>query len=86
MTLDLLTVILLLDLLIFVPSWLVHLANGTKRKVSEMVEKCPFVMDVLVTYADLMFYYLVPMISSLEWISWKHTEYNLIITTRLLNA
>ena len=34
-------------------SWLVQLAIGTKRKVSEVVEKCPLVMDGLVTYADL---------------------------------
>ena len=27
-------------------SWLVQLANGTKRRVSEVVEKCPLVMDV----------------------------------------
>ena len=26
-------------------SWLVQLATGTRRKVSEVVEKCPFVMD-----------------------------------------
>ena len=29
-------------------SWLVQLATGTKRKVSEVVEKCPLVMDGLV--------------------------------------
>ena len=34
-------------------SWLVQLATGTKRKVSEVVEKCPLVMDGLVTYVDL---------------------------------
>ena len=34
-------------------SWLVQLATGTKRTVSEVVERCPFVMDGLVTYADL---------------------------------
>ena len=34
-------------------SWLVHLATGTKRKVSEVVEKCPLVMDGLVTHAYL---------------------------------
>ena len=28
-------------------SWLLHLATGTKRKVSEVVEKRPFVMDGL---------------------------------------
>ena len=26
-------------------SWLVQLATGTKRKVSEVVERCPLVMD-----------------------------------------
>ena len=36
-----------------IKSWLVQLAIGTKRKVSEVVEKCPFVMDGLVTCADL---------------------------------
>ena len=34
-------------------SWLVQLATGTKRKVSEVVEKCPLVMDGLVTCVDL---------------------------------
>src|SRR5713101_170748 len=34
-------------------SWLVQLATGTKRKVSEVVEKCPLAMDGLVTYAGL---------------------------------
>ena len=30
-------------------SWLVHLAIGTKRKYNEVVEKCPLVMNGLVT-------------------------------------
>ena len=30
-------------------SWLVQLATGTKRKFSEVVEKCPLVMNGLVT-------------------------------------
>ena len=34
-------------------SWLVQLATGTKRKVSEVVEKCPLVMNGWVTYVDL---------------------------------
>ena len=34
-------------------SWLVQLATGTKRKFSEVVDKCPLEMDGLVTYADL---------------------------------
>ena len=34
-------------------SGLVQLAIGTKRKVSEVVEKCPLVMDGLVTCVDL---------------------------------
>ena len=34
-------------------SWLVELATGTKRKVSEMVEKCPLVMDGLAMCVDL---------------------------------
>ena len=49
-------------------SWLVQLAIGTKRKVSEVVEKCPLVMDGLVTHVDLNVFPLVPMIFSLEWI------------------
>ena len=48
-------------------SWLVQLAIGTKRKVSEVVEKCPLVMDGWVTYAGLNVLPLVPMIFSLEW-------------------
>ena len=31
-------------------SWLVQLATRTKRKVSEIVEKCPLDMDGLFTY------------------------------------
>ena len=34
-------------------SWLVQLATGTKRKVSEVIEKCPLSMNVLVTCVDL---------------------------------
>ena len=34
-------------------SWLVQLATGTKRKVSEVVEKCPLVMNGLVTCVDM---------------------------------
>ena len=34
-------------------SWLVKLATRTKKKVGEVVRKCPFVMDGLVTYADM---------------------------------
>ena len=34
-------------------SWLVQLATRTKRKVSEVVEKCPLVMNGIVTYVDL---------------------------------
>ena len=34
-------------------SWLVHLDTGTKRKVSELVEKCPLVMNGLNTCVDL---------------------------------
>ena len=33
--------------------WLVQLATGTKRKVSELVEKCPLVMNGLITCVDL---------------------------------
>ena len=34
-------------------SWLVQLATGTKRKVNEVVEKCPLIMDVLVTCENM---------------------------------
>ena len=34
-------------------SWLVQLATGTKRKVSEVVERCPLVMNGLVTSIDM---------------------------------
>ena len=34
-------------------SWLVQLATGTKRKVNEVVDKCPLVMNGLVTCVDL---------------------------------
>ena len=34
-------------------SWLVQLATGTKRKVSEVVEKCPLVMNGLVTCVNM---------------------------------
>ena len=34
-------------------SWLVQLATGTKRKVSDMVDKFPLVMNGLVTCVDL---------------------------------
>ena len=34
-------------------SWLVELATGTKRKVSEVVEKLPLVMNGLVTCVDM---------------------------------
>ena len=34
-------------------SWLVQLPTGTKRKVSEVVEKCPSVMNGWVTCVDL---------------------------------
>ena len=36
-------------------SWLVQLAIGTKRKVSEVVEKCPLVINGLVTCVDMNF-------------------------------
>ena len=34
-------------------SWLVQLATGTKRKVSELVEKCPLVMNGLITCVQI---------------------------------
>ena len=34
-------------------SWLFQLATRTKKKVSEVVKRCPLTMDGLVTCADL---------------------------------
>jgi len=34
-------------------SWLVQLATGTKRKVSEVVEKCPLMLNDLPSQAEL---------------------------------
>ena len=34
-------------------SWLVQIATGTKRRFSEMVKKCPLVMNGLVTCVDM---------------------------------
>ena len=34
-------------------SWLVQIATGTKRRVSEMVKQCPLVMNGLVTCVDM---------------------------------
>ena len=34
-------------------SWLVQLATGTKRKINEVVEKCPLVINGLSTCVDL---------------------------------
>ena len=34
-------------------SWLVQLATGTKKEISEVVRKFPLVMDRLITCADL---------------------------------
>ena len=48
--------------------WLVLLATGTKRKVSEVAEKCPLVMNGLITCVDLNVLPLVPIMFSLEWI------------------
>ena len=67
-------------------SWLVQIATGTKRKVSEAVEKCPLVMNGLVTCVDLNVPHLVPMIFSLEWIGWKDIELNLYVAPKILNA
>ena len=33
--------------------WLVQIATGTKRKVSEVVEKCPLVINGLVTCVEM---------------------------------
>ena len=34
-------------------TWLVQLATGTKRKVSEVVEKCPLIMNGLITCVNM---------------------------------
>ena len=49
-------------------SWLVQLATGTKRKVSEVVEKFPLVMNGLITYVDLNVLLLGSYDVPLEWI------------------
>ena len=36
-------------------SWLVQLATSTKKKVSEVVRKCPLVIDGLITFVDMNF-------------------------------
>ena len=47
-------------------SWLFQLASITKRKVSELVEKFPLVMNGLVTCIDINVLPMVPMMFSLE--------------------
>ena len=36
-----------------IKSWLVELATGTKRKINEVVDKCPLVMNGLITCVDM---------------------------------
>ena len=36
-----------------IKSWLINLSIGTKRKANEVVEKCPLVMNGLVTCVDM---------------------------------
>jgi hypothetical protein len=45
----------------FEKSWLVHIATGTKRKVTEFVGKCEFFMNDFKTYVDLNVFPLGPM-------------------------
>ena len=54
--------------------WMVQLATGTKRKVSELVEKCPLVMNGLITCVDLNVLQLGFYYFSMEWIGYKFTE------------
>ena len=63
-------------------SWIVQLAMGTKRKVSEMVEICLIELNGLSTWERLNIFYLVFMMSSLIWIGWKKLKLNLIATKR----
>ena len=67
-------------------SWLVQIATGTKRKVSEVVEKCPLVMDVLVTCADLNVIALGSYDILIGMDLLKSTELSLTVTIILLNA
>ena len=48
--------------------WLVQLATRPRRKVSEVVEKFPLVMNGLVTCVDLNVLHSVPIMFSLDWI------------------
>ena len=48
-------------------SWIVQLATGTKRRVSELVRKCLLGMNGLNTVADLNIIPLVPTMCSSGW-------------------
>ena len=67
-------------------SWLVQLATGTKRNISEILEKFPLDMDGIFTYANLNILPLgsYDILIGMDWL--KHTESRLIVTIILLNA
>ena len=67
-------------------SWLVQLATGTKKKDSEVVKRCPLVIDGLVTCVDMNVFPLGSYDILIGMIGQKHIEKSLIVTTRLLNA
>ena len=67
-------------------SWLVQLATGTKRKVSEVVDKCPLVMNGLVTCVDLNVLPLgsYDVLIGMDWLEAHRVKLDFII--RLSNA
>ena len=71
-------------------SWLVQLATGTKRKVSEVVEKCLLVMDGLVTCVDLNVLPLgsYDVLIGMDWLEAHEVKLDCqwTVTIRLLNA
>ena len=62
-------------------SWLVQLATGTKRKVSEIIEKFPLDMDGLFTYESLNIFPLgsYDILIGMDWLEahrFKHDYYD----------
>src|SRR5271156_6809509 len=59
-------------------SWLVQLATGTKKRISELVQKCPLNLNGLNTMADLN---IVPLGSyhiliGMDWLESHHAKLN----------
>ena len=67
-------------------SWLVQVATRTKRKVSEVVDKCPLIMDVLVTFVDINVLPLgsYDVLIGMDWLEAHRVKLDCII--RLSNA